>query len=326
MTSYMVTNGDNQELPSGTQASCLMEHVHRVAWDQTEGQPRTISQEEYEAALACGGEALELVDVTRQSGDDGDAADGSGDTNPTPTPSSGAADDSTQTVRGEAEGTGAGITADEGNDCSPGVKESPKTVVVRRKMPANFLLPNALVFSLFGKVTTSKNRDIDLDLEASNGPPGRTRKSRDGTGGVQDLDASDESSSASASDGKLSRRGLIKLMVGAGESQSRVQAKESLNVSRAQMTSEALQRELIELIKAPDPEQAKLVENVEQISKSLKEEGLIKKREFDISNLRGHISLLEECGRMDEARAAKAQLLALYQAPLTSSGASGSAS
>ena len=82
-----------------------MEHVHRVARDQTEGQPRTISQEECEAALACGGKALELVDMTPQSGDDGDAADGSGDTNPTPTPRSGAADDSTQTVRGEVEGT-----------------------------------------------------------------------------------------------------------------------------------------------------------------------------------------------------------------------------
>lgn len=137
------------------------------------------------------------------------------------------------------------------------------TVVVRNVILSNYLLPNALVFALFGKLATSANRNNDVDLELSDAPPGRKGNIRGAAGGSPEDEQGGSSSSDASSGRTQSKRSAIRLMVDVGEAQSRKQAKESTQQTRAERNFDIIQREILEVLISPDPQRAKLIDHVE---------------------------------------------------------------
>ena len=177
-----------------------------------------------------------------------------------------------------------------GYSTDPGVSDSDvplvvggsKVVTVITSMPEDYLLPNALVFALFGKLSDGAVRYYDLDLTTSDGPPGRKKLSGVANGKGANRFSAESCGSKSSGEGKLSSRGLITLIVGAGESQSRAESKESTRKIFNETNGDSLKRKLCDMLERPNLQRADINERVEKMCKTFDRDSKLREVKAEI--------------------------------------------
>ena len=269
------------ELPSGTQAEDIMGELNRELWFLSAGGTQAMSREEVLNLKASG------ADVVVVENERGGNAGGGG-----PDPAGG--------KEGWAE-------------------DGKEEMRVRMPMPKNWTHQHLLTFAFFGKLAAKEYRCPDLEPGewGGNGPVNnKTPKKQHAEDlGEADDDRTDDTTSSTSSD--LSGRG-IRLMTAAGKTQSRGRKRAAESKDNQAHVNQGHKRQVLDMLGKiqDDPNSGRLVDLVEAIAQTGKEEAAQYTRQNDISAVKGEIEMYKEEGDTEKLKDARARLLNLYKKPM----------